>query len=152
MPTSKHVFLQMVILDASGKGVRTTGSAAYGTDRHGTPNACVYFDGNSHFIIDTLGKILPTNEWTICFWSKTTQINNNIHSLPYPIMQAIAIAIPIHYSAGSPSRLIFDYGDIEGTGRNLMNMSFDTMWHHYAFINTARPDQKNKCTLMDIST
>jgi len=121
-------------LDASGKGVVAAGTATYAADRHGTPNACVFLNGTSHFVIDTLAKILPTNEWTISFWSKTTQINNNIPFFTIPDNSSDRLATPIHYSAGVPSRLIFDYGDIGGTGRNSMDMSFDTMWHHYAFI------------------
>lgn len=51
-----------------------------------------------------------------------------------PDDQSNRLTLSVNYVGGSPSRIIYDYGDIFSNGRLISHTQpLDTMWHHYVF-------------------
>jgi Concanavalin A-like lectin/glucanases superfamily len=131
--------------DMSSHGVVAHGSGGtYVTDRNGHSASALHFNGTTeHYIIDTLKRVCPSSQWTLSFWAKTDEAVSNIPFFTQPDVQSDRIALHINYLGGSPTRMIYDYGDIFHGGRyGFDSEPFDTNWHHYAFVIDSAGNRK----------
>ena len=128
--------------DASGNNHNgTVVGATLATGRKGAANSCYYFrgyrSGNPDYItLPTLQSINNTEEISISMWLKADSIN--LGGTPFTMMpDASGDRLNAHINY-LPFQLVWDNGDIFGTGRvfQYRSNSFNK-WDHYVFIKSA---------------
>lgn len=117
-------------------GVAT--SVTLTTDRYGAAGNAYQFDRNndSHIAVNSFSNIAPTNELTIAMWAKSDITTSNCLFIIDPDVANDRCVGCAQYLNGSSTMMVWDYGDIAGTGRIVVqNIPTDiTNWHHYVYV------------------
>jgi len=106
-------------------------NATLTTDRLGNANSAYYFDGTDAYIaVNNFDSLSKNNEMTICFWAQATVSTSNAAFMLSPDTTTDRLVGCVEYLGN----IYWDYGNILTNGRSVVGQTFDTNWHHYAFV------------------
>jgi hypothetical protein len=110
-----------------------SGNVSLTTDRFGAANRAYHFTGalNDFVAVNHFDQIIPNNQLTIAMWAKVEHQTSTCLFILNPDNAWDRVVGCAEYSGVG---LVWDYGDIFNNGRITQAQSFDTLWHHYAFI------------------
>jgi hypothetical protein len=130
--------------DHSGNGINgTVNGAVLTSDRFGNPNSAYSFNGNTstaNILIPNFSSLLINNEFSISFWATTTGYSTRAAFLMVPDNINNRLAVCVYYGSHQfNSQVIWDFGDIQSTGRLTVNGSpipSANTWDHWVFVTS----------------
>ncbi|MDP4701084.1 MAG: hypothetical protein NWS66_14145, partial [Saprospiraceae bacterium] len=136
--------------DESGNGNHgTVNGATLTSDRFGNAENAYNFNGTSNYISTKYKGILGSNNRTISFWSKTTNIFNPSNCAACSEITAVGWGTNLQgpSASGKSFRCSFNMwatgptvscGDTEVTYSSVIPIN-DNKWHHYIFVVDNNP-------------
>lgn len=115
-------------------GDATVYGATLTENRCGLPDNAYHFSNSSQYIEIPNLRMVEHGELSFSMWAKADILTSNCMMMMYPDNWSDRCVMCAEY-LGSPTTLIWDFGDCDYIGRSVVDhVNFDTYWHHYVFI------------------